>query len=80
MPNITLSVDEEILKKARKVAIDRNTTLTEMIREYLLTLVRRSSTKKRRAVEALRQSFKKHGRDMGRRTWMREDLSERSRP
>jgi hypothetical protein len=77
MPNITLSVDEEILKKARKVAIDKNTTLTEMIREYLVALVRRGSVERSRAVKALEQSFKKHGRDMGRRTWTRESLHER---
>ena len=26
--NITLSIDEEIMKKVRKIAIDKNTTLT----------------------------------------------------
>ena len=77
MPNITLSVDEEILKKARKVAIDKNTTLTEMIREYLVSLVRRGDAERGRAAKALEQSFKKHGRDMGRRTWTRESLHER---
>ena len=35
MPNITLSVDEEIIKKVRKIAVDKNTTLTEMVREFL---------------------------------------------
>jgi hypothetical protein len=77
MPNITLSVDEEILKKARKVAIEKNTTLTEMIREYLKAIVRRGSTERQRAVKALEQSFRKHSRDMGRRTWTRESLYER---
>ena len=74
MPNITLSVDDEILKKARKVAIDKNTTLTEMIREYLKTIVERGSTERDRAVKALEQSFRKHSRDMGQRTWTRESL------
>jgi hypothetical protein len=35
MTNITLSVDEQIVKKVRKIAIDQNTTLTAMVREYL---------------------------------------------
>ena len=77
MPNITLSVDEEILKKARKVAIDKNTTLTEMIREFLVAIVQRGSTERDRALKTLEQSFKKHGRDMGRRTWTRESIHDR---
>ena len=33
--NITLSIDEEIMKKVRKIAIDKDTTLTAMVRDYL---------------------------------------------
>lgn len=36
--NITLSVDEEIVKKVRKMAIDRDTTLTAMVRDYLTSV------------------------------------------
>ena len=35
MSNITLSVDDEIIKKVRKIAIDKNTTLTAMVRDFL---------------------------------------------
>ena len=77
MPNITLSVDAEILKKARKVAIDKNTTVTEMIREFLVAIAKRGAEERAAAVKALEQSFKKHGRDMGRRTWTRESLYDR---
>lgn len=41
MPNITLRVDEEIIKKVRKIAIDKDTTLTAMIREYLVEVASR---------------------------------------
>jgi hypothetical protein len=34
LPNITLSVDEAIIKKIRKIAVDKNTTLTEMVRKF----------------------------------------------
>jgi len=77
MPNITLSVDDEVLRKARKIAIDKRTTVTEMIRAYLESLVRRCGSEKERAAEALEQSFKKHSRNMGRRTWTRDSLYER---
>ena len=30
--NITLSVSDEIVRQVRKIAVDRNTTLTAMVR------------------------------------------------
>ena len=38
--NITLSIDEDIMKKVRKIAIDKNTTLTAMVRDYLATVAK----------------------------------------
>jgi hypothetical protein len=37
--NITLSADEELIRKARKYASERNTTVNQIIREYLARLV-----------------------------------------
>jgi predicted transcriptional regulator len=74
MPNITLRVDEEIIKKVKKIAIDRNTTMTEMIRQFLETAARRDDSAKRLALAELRASFRKLSRDMGPRSWTREDL------
>ena len=31
---ITVNIDEEIIKKVRKIAIDKDTTLTAMARDY----------------------------------------------
>jgi predicted transcriptional regulator len=33
--NVTLSLDDNLVKKVRKIAVDRNTTLTGLIRQYL---------------------------------------------
>ena len=41
--NITLSIDEEIVKKVRKIALDRDTTLTAMVREYLTSVANSDS-------------------------------------
>ena len=77
--NITLSIDEEIVKKVRKIAIDKDTTLTAMVRDYL-TYVAGSDTAARKADAAkLTQTFEKVSRDMGPRTWTREDLYDRPR-
>jgi hypothetical protein len=77
MPNITLSVDDEIIKKVRKIAIDKNTTLTAMVREFLTSVATRDAQEKDEAVKRLRKSFIKLSSDMGQRKWSREGLHER---
>ena len=74
MPNITLSVDEGIIKKVRKIAIEKNTTLTAMVRDYLEQVAMRDEPEKQQTLAALRQSFDRLSRDMGKRSWRREDL------
>ena len=49
MPNITLSVDDDIVKRVRKIAIDKNTTLTAMIREFLTSVAARDAQVKKQA-------------------------------
>jgi hypothetical protein len=77
--NITLSLDEKIVKEVRKIAVERDTTLTGLVREYLEKLAAESATagRKRRELEALERTFQElHGK-MGKRTWTRADLHER---
>jgi hypothetical protein len=76
MPNITLSVDDNIIKKVRKIAIEKNTTLTAMVRDYLTSVAIRDTQEKNEAIKKLRKSFKTISRDMGRRKWTREALYE----
>ena len=33
--HITLSIDRDVVRKVRKIAIDKDTTLTAMVRDYL---------------------------------------------
>ncbi len=47
MSNITFSLEDEIIKKARKIAIDKNTTLTAMLRNYLKSVVEKESISKK---------------------------------
>ena len=77
MPNITLSVDEQTVRKVRKAAIDRRTTLTQMVREFLTEVAQREESDLRRAVDRLDRSLEACSRDMGKREWTREDLHER---
>jgi Family of unknown function (DUF6364) len=78
--NLTLSLDDKLVKELRKLAIDRDTTLTGLVRDYLEKLAAENavSGRKRREIEALERSFKQFHRKLGKRTWKREDLYVRS--
>ena len=74
--NVTLSLDESLVRKVRKIAVDRDTTLTGMIRDYLEQLAAEDavSGRKRREREVLEESFKRLRFKVGKRTWNRADL------
>ena len=80
--NITLSLDDKLVKELRKLAVDRDTTLAGLVQEYLEKLASENPTsgRKRREMEALERSSKQFHRklEFGKRMWKREDLCERS--
>ena len=78
--NITLSLPEDLVKRVRKIAVDRDTTLTGLVREYLSEVARQDSAagRKRREREALERSFAQFQFRVGKKAWRREDLYERS--
>ncbi len=77
MPNITLSLDEETIKKVRKIALEKDTTLTAMVRDYLSSVAKLDALRKKMVLKKLKGSFKALSRDMGTRKWTRESLYER---
>jgi hypothetical protein len=77
MANLTLAIDAQLLKDARAVAFERETTLTEMIREYLKELSRGLAIKRRMEARQLMKSIERNSRHFGGITWTREDLYER---
>jgi hypothetical protein len=78
--NITLSLDEKLVKDVRKIAVDRDTTLTGLVRAYLEQLAadQAASGRKRRERELLERSFGQFQFRLGKKTWKREDLYVRS--
>ena len=78
--NLTLSLDDELIKKVRKIAVERDTTLTGMVRDYLEQLAAddAASGRRRREREALERSFEGFWFKVGKRTWKRADLYARS--
>jgi hypothetical protein len=77
MPNITFSLDEETIKKVRKIAIEKDTTLTALVRDFLSSVAQWDDQKKKTVLKKLKTSFKTLSRDMGPRKWTRESLYER---
>ena len=77
--NITLSLPDDLVKRIRKIAVDRDTTLTGLVREYFLEIVRLDlkAGRKRREHDALERSFEQFQFNIGKKTWKRQDLHER---
>jgi hypothetical protein len=76
--NITLSLPRELLKQAKRVAADRDTSVSALMTEALGRLAdedRRYSSARRRALAALR-SARSLG-TQGRRSWSRDELHDR---
>lgn len=78
--NVTLSLDEKLVKEVRKIAVERDTTLTGLVRAYLEQVARdHDSERKRRDLELLNQTFDRFKAPLNyeKRTWRREDLYDR---
>ena len=76
MRNVTLALDEAMLREARRIAHQRSTALNAMIRGFLEDLTERESHAagaRRRIAELCRLSEA----EVGESRWTREDLHER---
>ena len=78
MANLTLSIDSETVKRVRRIALENDTTLTAMVRQYLEQLAARDDESRHHAVDDLRKSFQSLSKPFGKRDWTRDDLYERS--
>lgn len=76
--NVTLRMSKALLKRAKRLAADRDTSVSALMTEALAKLAddeRRFSAARRRSREAL-----KAGKSLGtggRRTWSRDELHDR---
>jgi Family of unknown function (DUF6364) len=74
--NLTLTLDEELLHAARKVAIDRNTSVNQLVRDYLTQLVAENDSR-RAAFAGLKQIFRASRFEIGEKAWTRDPLHDR---
>lgn len=76
MANITLKIDDELLRQARRTAIRKNTSLNAVIRKMTSDFVR-SDTKSREAIEGLDDFYLRCDPATGGGSWTRDELHER---
>jgi hypothetical protein len=71
--NFTLVIEEDLLREARKIALDQQTSVNQMVREYLAALVE-VPNRRRLARARLRKAFETGLVEVGVRNWSRDDL------
>jgi hypothetical protein len=70
---LTLTIDEELIRAAQKVALDRNTSVNKLIREFLETLVAESG-EQRSAMVFIEELFRDKPFVVGKKSWTRAEL------
>lgn len=76
MGNITLSLDEATVKRVRRIALERDTTLTAMVRDYLEKVASSDQALREQQARDIRESFAKFSKPMGGTDWKRDELYE----
>ena len=77
MANVTLSIDDDLLKRARKIAIDRDTSFNGLVRRYVESLVAHEQRRRGLQIEELDRLFGESTATVGPVAWTRDELHER---
>ena len=77
MPNITMTIDGDLLKKVKRLAVEKNTSLTALIRSFLEKMAERQNLKKEEIILKLKKHFNDRKVKIGEKNWSRESLYER---
>ncbi len=76
MKNMTLRVEEPVLRQARKIAAERSTSVNALVRQYLKNLVSKDNSRKQARQDFLLLCEESQSRITS-KTWTREDLYDR---
>jgi hypothetical protein len=76
MPNLTITVDEQVLKRARIKALEEGTSVNALLRSFLERYVRDVETRKKAIADILALSRSSRAASSGKR-WTRDELHER---
>ena len=75
MANLTIALDDDLLKKARVRAAELGTSVNAVVREYMAAWA--GASDRQRAIDSLLGRSKKAKSGRGRRRWTRDELHER---
>jgi plasmid stability protein len=82
--NLTITVDDEVLKRARVRAVELGTSVNAILAEHLKSFAGRDDARARATASLLALAKQNHeqggaprAKARGRRRWSREDLHER---
>ncbi len=64
------------MREARKIALDRNTSVNQLVREFLEQLVSENNRQKH-ALRNIEEFWRTHSIEVGPITWTRDDLHDR---
>ena len=76
MYNITISIDNNLLKKVKKIAVDRDTSFSGLIRAFAEELVEKEERHRILMIDELDYLFKNNSAETGSINWTREDLND----
>ncbi len=79
MTNITMTLDDEVIKKVKKIAIEQNITLTGLVRNYLIGNAKREDQRVEEIIFQLSEIMNSSNIEVGEITWTRDDLHERKK-
>jgi len=74
--NLTLTLDADLLKAARRFALEHDTSVNQMVRDFLKQTLAKKDSEKADLAE-LEKIFRTCSVTVGKRNWTREDLYER---
>ena len=74
--NLTLDIDEATATKVNKIAANRNMTVESLVVEYLTGIADDAAAERKANAANLMETFEQLSRNIGPRTWTRDDLYE----
>ena len=76
MANLTITIDDEVLRRARVRAVEQETSVNSLLRDYLEAFAAAGTAWAQAADAILRLSAQSHS-GRGDRRWTRDELHER---
>jgi len=76
MANLSLKIDDQLLRKARRLAARRNISINAILREKLEELVS-SDLSREATLKGIEGFFERSKARAGKKTWSRDEIHER---